>query len=150
MVEGADDADKETTRRRRQRERRLRRKERNRRYYRRSKQRLSKTAFYGYDGFVAALIARRHALGWSQLELDERAGFQSGYSGKLENWRGPQGRVAGSITMTLWLQALGIGFVPVAMVDGRVSDQARILASIIRPPLAPTDHNRRIPPKGKP
>lgn len=150
MVDTGDPVSPVTKRVRRHRARLERRKQRNRRYYRASKKRLSDRAFYGYDGFVAALIARRHALGWSQLELDERAGFQSGYSGKLENWRGPQGRVAGSITMTLWLQALGIGFVPVAIVDGRVSDQARVLASIIRPPLAPTDHNRRIPPKGKP
>lgn len=132
-------------RQRKYRDRKLRRKLRWKRYYRSSKQRQKQHAFWGYAGLVDALIARRHALGWTQLELDERAGFQSGYAAKLENWRGPQGRVAGSVTMTLWLEALGLGFVPVSKFDGPIGEQLKRLATIERPKLPPADHNKRIP-----
>lgn len=102
----------------------------------------------GYDGFVQALVDRRHDLGWSQLELDERAGFQSGYTAKLEAWRGPQGRVAGSVTMPLWLQALGVGIVVVPLLDGSIDDQATVLSDVRPPPrLVLADHNKRIPKK---
>lgn len=40
--------------------------------------------FSTLDGLVTALTARRHALGLSQLALDDRAGLQSGYCGKIE------------------------------------------------------------------
>lgn len=147
---GDNDAGSVRKRSSRWRERRERRKQRNQRYYRHAKKRLRKTAVWGYDGLVEALIARRHALGWTQLELDERAGFQSGYTGKLENWRGPQGRVAGSVTMPLWLQALGIGFLPVTLADGKIADQAKALAEIDRPQLPLADLTRRIPKEPKP
>lgn len=65
-----------------------------------------------YDDFrslVATIRARRIELGWSQLELDERAGVPSGYTGKLEsdparkNYRG-----VGYVSLPLLLGALGI------------------------------------------
>lgn len=65
-----------------------------------------------YDSFVAYMVARRKALGWTQLECDERAGFTAGQTSKLEAWRGPQGRVAGSVTMPRWLAALGVELKP--------------------------------------
>jgi hypothetical protein len=102
-------------------------------------------AFADYDGLVQALIARRKQLGWTQLELDDRAGFQDGYAAKLENWRGPQGRVAGSVTMPLWLQALGLGFVPVAMEDGPIREQRKRLSGIERPKLSVNELQRRVP-----
>lgn len=147
---GGDDATLGVTRpvsraRQRRDARKANRKARNQRYRSRRKARLAKTAVWGYDGLVSALVARRHALGWSQLELDERAGFQSGYTAKLENWRGPQGRVAGSVTMPLWLQALGVGFVPVALFEGHIGDQQKRLEAIVRPQLGAAEHNRRIP-----
>lgn len=106
--------------------RRQRRRLRNRRYRARLKraQRLAKRlakrlekgaeSITTYDELVAYLVARRHALGWSQAELDQRAGFQDGYSAKLESWRGPQGKVAGAVIMPLWFAALGIALKPVA------------------------------------
>lgn len=135
----------------RARARKRRRKLRNRRYYERRKNRLNKTlrqhAIAGYDGFVRALIARRKALGWTQLELDERAGFQPGYAGKLEAWQGPQGRTAGSVTMGLWLAALGVSVVVVPTLDGPVRDQARALAAIVRPRLNGAELTQRVPPR---
>lgn len=111
------------TRSQRYRRRKAARLARKRRYYRNHRDRLVGTrridAFAGYERLVKILVARRVELGWSQAELDERAGFQEGYCGKLEAWRSPHGRVAGSVTLPLWLQALGIGFVP-AMVVGKV------------------------------
>lgn len=97
----------------------------------------------GYDALVNALIARRHQLGWSQLELDERAGLQSGYTGKLEAWRGPQGKVAGVTSLPRWLQALGLAFVPVVTVAGSVDEQARALAARKWPPLKPWKRPQR-------
>jgi transcriptional regulator with XRE-family HTH domain len=37
-----------------------------------------------YEKLQSALSARRRSLGLRQLELDERSGLQSGYSGKIE------------------------------------------------------------------
>lgn len=73
---------------------------------------------HDYAAFVDALVARRHALGWSQAELDQRAGWPDGYAGKLESWQGPQGRIAGSVSMPLWLQTLGITLVPLEVPGG--------------------------------
>jgi hypothetical protein len=120
---------------------------RNRRYQRRKKnalrltKRLSKTVERGlapiatYDDLVRYLIARRKALGMTTLELDERAGFPTGYSTKLENWKGPQGRVAGSTSMALWFEALGVKLRPIADEPAKVE----------RPRLNGADLARRIP-----
>lgn len=90
-----------------------------------------------YEEMVDALVDRRRQLGWTQEVLDDRAGFQIGYAAKLENWRGPQGRVAGSVTMPLWFEALALGFIPIAFnATG---------SAISRPPMEPTDLARRIP-----
>ncbi len=76
-----------------------------------------------YDGLVKALVARRHALGWSQLELDERVGFPTGYSGKLEAYLGRGGRIAGSLALPLWLQALGVGLMVVEIAPATGADR---------------------------
>lgn len=137
------------SRSKRYRDRKKRRKERNRAYRERYEKRLiakrRALVFKGYDGFVEALIKRRKQLGWSQQELDDRAGFQPGYAGKLEAWRGPSGKVAGSVTMALWLDALGIGFIAVPTVDGTVRDQARELAMARRPRLNGAQLTQRVP-----
>lgn len=57
-----------------------------------------------YDEMVAALIEQRHAVGLSQLEVDERAGLPSGYTGKIECGR----RRLGALSLSLMLQALGL------------------------------------------
>lgn len=146
---GASEAAPVTKRVRRHRDRKNRRRQRWRLQKQRRKKRgilaLREQVFRGYDGFVEALIKRRKQLGWSQQELDDRAGFQPGYAGKLEAWRGPSGKVAGSVTMALWLDALGIGFIAVPTVDGTVRDQARELAMARRPRLNGAQLTQRVP-----
>ena len=60
-----------------------------------------------YPGLRAALIARRHALGWSQLEVDHRAGFYDAYCGKLEIGT----RNFGDMSLGALLGALGLELV---------------------------------------
>jgi hypothetical protein len=65
-----------------------------------------------YAGFVDALVARRKALGFPQLETDERAGLQSGYVGKVEAWLAEKhGRGLGPMSLELLLGALGVGII---------------------------------------
>lgn len=127
------------SREQRYRRRRLLRKLRQKRYYERHKKRLISTlrarSFDSYDGFVKAMVARRKQLGWSMGDLDDRAGFPDGYTQKLENWQSEHGRVAGHTAMTLWLQALGISFVPVPTEDGSIREQVRKLLAVDRPKL---------------
>lgn len=90
-----------------------------------------------YADLVAYLVARRKALGLTQEEVDERAGFTARYCSKLEAWTGPQGRVAGSISLPLWLEALGVRLKPLADAP----------ADIKRPRLNGADLARRVPPQ---
>lgn len=135
------------TRQQRYRERKVRRKARQARYWQRHKDRLTRTrrkdAFVGYDGLVDALVRRRKQLCLTVEALDELAGFPKGYATKLENYTGPQGRVAGAVTLPLWLQALGLGFIAVPMVDGSTKEQAHALARVKRPPQNGADLQRR-------
>lgn len=63
--------------------------------------------FTDMQALVMVIRARRRELGWSQLELDHRAGLPDGYTGKLEsdparkNYRG-----VGYLALPLILQAL--------------------------------------------
>ena len=73
----------------------------------------------------ALAIIRRH-MGISQLELDELAGFSSGYTGKLEcagdsgaDGGRPSGRWAINGTFDRWLDALGIDLVIVPRASKR-------------------------------
>lgn len=66
-----------------------------------------------YAEFVAYMVARRQALGLSQIDLDHECGFYSGYIGHLENWDARHGRVAGPVAMRRWLGALGVQLRPV-------------------------------------
>lgn len=61
-----------------------------------------------YRGLMDALKARRVALGFTQLEVDERSGLQDGYTGKLEAWDRDSGRRLGPVSMELLLGALGL------------------------------------------
>jgi hypothetical protein len=99
------------------------------------------SVIFSYDDLVSFLIRRRHQLKWSQLELDHRAGFQSGYTGKLEAWRSPGGRTAGSVTMVLWMQALGVALVPIEARSVERVKRAKPLPRL----LTSLDHRRRIP-----
>lgn len=61
-----------------------------------------------YRGIVSALIARREALGLSQLEVDELAGLQPGYCGKCEKPSTSYGRIMGEMSFPILMQALGL------------------------------------------
>ena len=62
-----------------------------------------------YAELVWLLRARRHALGITHLELDERAGFEDGYASKLEQPVALYGRSAVNPSFDLWLGGLGVG-----------------------------------------
>lgn len=61
---------------------------------------------HDYAGLVAALRARKDELGISDATLDDLAGFQSGYTGKL---LGPaQSKKLGGMSLGVMLDALGL------------------------------------------
>lgn len=62
-----------------------------------------------YDGLIAAIVHRRHALGLSQLAVDQIAGLADGYTGKVE----ANVRRLGMMSLGLILQALGLKLAPV-------------------------------------
>lgn len=64
-----------------------------------------------YRTLMDALKARRLALGYTQLEVDERAGLQDGYCGKLEAWDRDSGRRLGPVSFDLVLEAYGLAAV---------------------------------------
>jgi len=71
-----------------------------------------------YEQLVAALVARRHALGLSQLAVDDIAGLPSGYTGKIEasitNPKANNARSIGKVSLPLILGALGVKLAVVA------------------------------------
>lgn len=69
---------------------------------------LKKTATNYYE-LVDLLRSRRVSLGVSQLEIDEIAGLQTGYTGKLEKPQSSYGRHARWDTLEWWLGALNVG-----------------------------------------
>ncbi|MGN7770764.1 hypothetical protein [Phyllobacterium sp. 22552] len=64
-----------------------------------------------YPDLVKTLIQRRHELGMSSMELDARAGWQEGYTSKLENWEKDYGRSIGKMLLPVWLEALDISMI---------------------------------------
>lgn len=68
---------------------------------------LSDVRIRSYEDLVAVLRARRVELGLRQLELDEIAGLQGGYTGKIEC--GSKG--FGPMSLTALLGALGLELV---------------------------------------
>jgi hypothetical protein len=66
-----------------------------------------------YAGLRAALAARRRLLGWSQQEVDHRAGLQLAYTGKLEIGT----KKAGDMSFECWLGALGVELYVVPKVE---------------------------------
>lgn len=61
-----------------------------------------------YEELIEVLKARREELGMSQLEFDDHAGFQAGYTGKLELGYKEGGRGIGNLNLPTWLDALGV------------------------------------------
>lgn len=71
---------------------------------------------WNYRGLMNALKARRMDLGLSQLEVDDKAGLQDGYCGKLEAWDRDGGRRWGPVSLDLLLGAYDLG---IALVEIR-------------------------------
>lgn len=76
-----------------------------------------------YPDLVKTLIERRHELGMSSIELDARAGWQEGYTSKVENFAKPYGRGIGPVSLPLWLESLGL-----AMILVKVDDKKTLLS----------------------
>jgi hypothetical protein len=73
-----------------------------------------------YKDLVGALVERRHEIGMSAVSLDARAGWQEGYTSKIENWDKPYGRGIGPVSLPLWLESLGLGLIIVKLDDRKV------------------------------
>jgi transcriptional regulator with XRE-family HTH domain len=61
-----------------------------------------------YPTLVEALKARRQALGLTQAEVDDLAGLQDGYTGKIEQPRQNFGRIMGDLSFRLLLATYGV------------------------------------------
>ena len=68
-----------------------------------------------YYQLVEMLISRRKAIGLPQLEVDHIAGFQDGYTGKIERPLTSYGRHTRWDTLATWLDALDVGLVIVPL-----------------------------------
>jgi hypothetical protein len=91
------------------------------------------------EDVTLALKQARECRGMSQSDLDEKAGFHLGYTGKLEQSfprRWPSGRCPLHPMFDLWLQALGVAVIIVP--DTHSVDRLRIGDAV--PPMrsAPT------------
>lgn len=77
----------------------------------RAKRKAKAEALYGirtYEELIHALKVYRQSLGISQEFLNQIAGFQDGYVNKLEVGYKEGGRGMGAMSMTTWLDALGV------------------------------------------
>ncbi|MFG1247281.1 hypothetical protein [Xanthobacter flavus] len=72
-----------------------------------------------YRQLMDALIRRRRQLGLSQMEADDIAGLQDGYTGKLEVWDRDNGRRLGPVSLDLLLSAYNLGIQLVALRPGK-------------------------------
>ena len=70
-----------------------------------------------YEKLVAILVKRRHSLGLTQLQLDDKAGYTDTYTSKLEAYQGRGGRTMGMMAMPTWLGALGVRLQVIRMDD---------------------------------
>lgn len=91
------------------------------------------------EDVTLALKRARECRGLSQSELDEKAGFNLGYTGKLEqsfprHW--PSGRCPLHPMFDLWLGALGVAMILVP--DNHTIDTRRILDAAPPPRTPPT------------
>jgi hypothetical protein len=81
-----------------------------------------------YEDIPEAVRRRREELGLSQLEVDEIAGTQTGYCGKVEQPRKSYGRIMGDLAFQLIMTALGLKMVVVETDPSRVNigDRAKV------------------------
>lgn len=66
-----------------------------------------------YAALMAILAKHRRQLGLSQLSVDQMAGFQDGYTGKLEIGARRGGRNLGKWSLEIMLRTLGVKLVVV-------------------------------------
>ena len=66
-----------------------------------------------YGALMAILAKHRRQLGLSQLSVDQMAGFQDGYTGKLEIGARRGGRNLGKWSLEIMLRTLGVSLVVV-------------------------------------
>lgn len=93
-----------------------------------------------YDGLIEALKRRACELDLTNQTIDELAGLQSGYTGKLFGPR--QGRSLGGVSFGLMLQTLGVGVVLVEDPEALARIAARYEKRKVAPRMLP---NRSIP-----
>lgn len=91
------------------------------------------------EDVTLALKKARECRGYSQSELDEKAGFNLGYTGKMEqpfprHW--PSGRCPLHPMFDLWLAALGVAVIIIP--DSHSVDTRRILDAVPPPRNPPT------------
>jgi hypothetical protein len=60
-----------------------------------------------YEELVEAMKTRRHELDLSQIDVDLIAGFQDGYTAKLEVGYKEGGRGVGAMSLAVWLDSIG-------------------------------------------
>ena len=87
-----------------------------------------------YDGIVDACRAQRIAMGVTQLEMDDLAKFPSGYCGKLESFRGGEGRTASAKALPLWFAATGLRLARVYVEPVEVEGPRRTPVELARRP----------------
>ncbi len=80
-----------------------------------------------YAQFVWLAKRAREAAGVSQLELDAMAGFQDGYTGKLEQPDAQYGRSAVMPTFDAWLSALAeLGLRLTVTIDAKATRRLKL------------------------
>lgn len=84
--------------------------------------------------FAEAMVQRRLDLDLSQLAIDERAGFQDGYTGKVENPCRPWGKSATNWSFWKWLDALGLVIILVRAKDALRADRCPCCGKSTRTP----------------
>lgn len=72
-----------------------------------------------YRQLMDALKRRRLQLGMTQMEADDVAGLQDGYTGKLEVWDRDNGRRLGPVSLDLLLSAYHLGIQLVVVRPGK-------------------------------
>lgn len=114
-------------------ERRAARRARNRRYWQRHGRRQAEKRLAlrrarpigrpvdNYAALMAILAKHRKRLGLSQLTVDQSAGFQDGYTGKLEIGARRGGRNLGRWSLEILLKTLGVKLVVVKSEEEKIN-----------------------------
>jgi transcriptional regulator with XRE-family HTH domain len=88
--------------------------------------------FAAHVELVELLVRRRHAIGWTQAEVNYRANFEENYISHCERPNSPHGRVPGPVFMRRWCAVLGVQ--PILTVTKTI---AEVLEADPLPPVGP-------------